>query len=56
MRPKYRVYALNSISPDMKEQIIATHAAGIRSKVQSIPIANVQDTKSANDALAGVRR
>jgi hypothetical protein len=29
MKPKYRVYVINTIPPDLKERIVAVHAAGI---------------------------
>lgn len=48
---KYRIYVLGSIPPDLKERIIAAHAAGIlKGRRKGIPV----HTQAMNDQNADV--
>jgi hypothetical protein len=43
MKPKYRIYTLGTIPPDLKERITAIHAAGIlKGKSADVQIAQVR--------------
>jgi hypothetical protein len=50
MKPKYRVYVLNTIPPDLKERIVAVHAAGIlamNGDIRSNPCRALHDLNGA---------